>query len=216
MKKIMFNDKYGLTQAVLEGRKTMTRRTIKLNATDEEYLDTAFDWDLRESVIIDRYSKYRIGEEVAVAQSYIDIMEYYHSLGSFDSRTESERESIFWCKMREFETYGNDSAMRGDLNKMFVRAELMPFRIRITDIKVEKLQDISDEDCIKEGISKIPWFGGYTYDIIKVMNSSRWTAYTTAKAAFSALIDKVSGKGTWERNPYVFVYEFELLKGGQQ
>ena len=26
MKKIMFNDKYGLTQAVLEGRKTMTRR----------------------------------------------------------------------------------------------------------------------------------------------------------------------------------------------
>lgn len=28
MKKIMFNDKYGLTQAVLEGRKTQTRRIV--------------------------------------------------------------------------------------------------------------------------------------------------------------------------------------------
>lgn len=29
MKKIMFNDKYGLTQAVLDDRKTQTRRVIK-------------------------------------------------------------------------------------------------------------------------------------------------------------------------------------------
>lgn len=33
MKKIMFNDKFGLTQAVLEGRKTMTRRIIKCPRT---------------------------------------------------------------------------------------------------------------------------------------------------------------------------------------
>ena len=30
--------------------------------------------------------------------------------------------------------------------------------------------------------------------------------------AYEILIDKVSGKGTWERNPYVFVYDFELVK----
>lgn len=30
MKKIIFNDKYGLTTAVLEGRKTMTRRVITI------------------------------------------------------------------------------------------------------------------------------------------------------------------------------------------
>lgn len=71
----MFNDKFGLTQAVLEGRKTMTRRIIKLNATDEEYLDAAFDWDLCESVIIGRYAKYKIGEIVAIAQSYKDAGE---------------------------------------------------------------------------------------------------------------------------------------------
>lgn len=32
-KKIMFNDKYSLTQAVLDGRKTMTRRIIKCPRT---------------------------------------------------------------------------------------------------------------------------------------------------------------------------------------
>lgn len=37
MKKILFNDKYGLTQAVLEGRKTQTRRIIKFNAVDDGY-----------------------------------------------------------------------------------------------------------------------------------------------------------------------------------
>ena len=36
--------------------------------------------------------------------------------------------------------------------------------------------------------------------------------YCTPQDAYEILIDKVSGKGTWERNPYVFVYDFELVK----
>ena len=36
--------------------------------------------------------------------------------------------------------------------------------------------------------------------------------YTTPREAYAALIDKLSGKGTWESNPYVFVYDFELIK----
>lgn len=35
MKKIMFNDKYGLTKAVLEGRKTQTRRIVNESLIDE-------------------------------------------------------------------------------------------------------------------------------------------------------------------------------------
>ena len=35
---------------------------------------------------------------------------------------------------------------------------------------------------------------------------------TTPREAYAALIDKISGKGTWASNPYVFVYEFELVK----
>lgn len=32
------------------------------------------------------------------------------------------------------------------------------------------------------------------------------------RAAFASLIDKVSGRGTWQRNPWAVVYEFELVR----
>ena len=44
MKKILFNDKYGLTQAVLEGIKTQTRRIIKTSDAFER-VNPDFDWD---------------------------------------------------------------------------------------------------------------------------------------------------------------------------
>ena len=186
MKKIMFNDKYGLTEAVLNGSKTMTRRIIPLTDTDRDYLENAFDWDLRESVIIDRYARYKAGDIVAVAQSY-------HVLNKAGFVAPE------WC-----EHTCEDSP--GYSNKMFVAAELMPHRIRITDIKVERLQDISDNDCIAEGIKCFPsdvMPNLYTFEGV----SENWK---TAREAFAHLIDKVSGKGTWDSNPWGFAYTFEL------
>lgn len=194
MKKIIFSDKYGLTQTVIDGHKTMTRRVIKLEDYDVEYLDTAFDWDLRESVIIDRYAQYKVGEIVAVAQSYSRIMgeEYVNTKAEDDI-----------CKLVEEDH-------PGCTNKMYVRAELMPHQIRITDIKVERLQDISDDDCLKEGIR--PFYnddGTLTYYFMK---GDSICSSDFEKDAFADLIDALSGKGTWERNPYVFAYSFELVK----
>lgn len=188
MKKIMFNDKYGLTKAVLEGRKTQTRRIIKMPDYDEEYLDTAFDWDFREMVIIDRYAKYKVGEIVAVAQSYNDFCDdgYNHTL--FPSGA-------------------------GWTNKMFVKSELMPHQIRIANVRIERLQDISDEDCLAECIRKET-----RYSFIENVRQSDGDSlafscnFNTPREAYASLIDKVGGKGTWQNNPYVFVYDFELIK----
>lgn len=36
--------------------------------------------------------------------------------------------------------------------------------------------------------------------------------HDTPREAYAALIDKISGKGTWESNPWVIVYDFELIK----
>ena len=198
MKKIMFNDKYGLTEAVLDGRKTQTRRIIKLANIYKVYLDDAFvfGFDQRKSLIIDMYAKYKVGEVVAVAQSYSIVADYMlrHNLPFFF-----------------------DSECAGWNNKMFVKAELMPSHIRITNIRVEKLQDISDEDCLEEGVLQIPIVGYYTNDIYytndmnKVAKSSKFTVYETPREAYAALIDKVSGKGTWESNPYVLAYDFERI-----
>lgn len=207
MKKIMFNDKYGLTQAVLEGRKTQTRRVIKMPDYDEEYLDTAFDWDFREIVIIDRYANYKVGEIVAIAQSYKDIFSEF-------SQRPNPQLNI---------GVKNPTDTAGWNNKMFVRAELMPHQIRITNVRIERLQDISEDDCLAEGIERLPDGSGFKhyafYDkSIKVkskkegVNYGWYRSYDTPREAYAALIDKVGKKGDWDSNPYVFVYDFELVK----
>lgn len=180
MKKIMFNDRYGLTQAVLDGRKTMTRRIVPDGTPLGNWEETV------------KKSRYKVGEIVAVAQSY-------HALNKAG-----------YVAPEWLEHTCESSA--GYKNKMFVRADLMPHRIRITNIKVERLQDISHEDCLKEGILyQDGYFCGY-----KVSAPNMAFGAMTAQQAFAALIDKVSGEGTWDSNPYVFVYEFELMKGGEQ
>lgn len=95
---------------------------------------------------------------------------------------------------------------------MFVKAWLLPNRIRITDIKVERMQEISNEDCLKEGVIEGK-FKGFPNDMFYPYKNCKDTEVSwTAKYAFASLIDKISGKGTWESNPWVFVYEFELVK----
>lgn len=191
MKKIMFNDKYGLTQAVLEGRKTQTRRIAYM--PNEFIIFDDKDFQLKKldngHVLLMlrnnefKTAHYKIGEEVAIAQRYSDIAD----------------------------THGQELAqLPGWNNKMFVKADLMPHRIRITNIRVERLQDISEADCLKEGIWRDDNVGleGTTYWYHGLANSS----YRTAKEAYASLIDKISGKGTWEGNLWVFVYDFELVK----
>ena len=185
----MFNDRYCLTRAVLEGRKTMTRRVITnqqaIYSLDEcEYMLTGC---FGES-FVKKYSRYQIGEEVAVAQNYKDVYD------EIKNPCELFSDRFFKSLLKEH---------KGANNKMFVKANLMPHRIRITDIKVERLQDISDEDCLREGIYDVP-FVEYSWE-------DNGVSFDTPREAFAALIDKVSGKGTWESNPWVFVYSFELL-----
>lgn len=92
---------------------------------------------------------------------------------------------------------------------MFVRAEDMPHHIRITNIRIERLQDIKIEDCLKEGLRMAGDVGleGTIYWYHGLANS--W--FRTPQDAYASLIDRISGKGTWESNPYVFVYDFELI-----
>lgn len=193
MKKIMFNDKYRLTQAVLEGRKTQTRRIAYIGSLPrldfgicvkpKNFGRATFSYG---GVNIS-HSRYCIGEEVAVAQAY---SEFVSEAGFNEAEINKLRISKGWT------------------NKMFVKADLMPHRIRITDIRAERLQDISEEDCLAEGIvdfeSRIN--KAHFYSI-----TDESATYGTAKKPYSLLIDKIAGKGTWKRNPYVFVYEFGLI-----
>ena len=183
MKKIMFDDRYGLTDLVLSGQKTQTRILIK---TKDEFLDGEFNWDSAGTMItfcnnekefIDIKSPYFYGEEIAVTNT--------------------------------------------------------PNTITITDIRFEKLQGISDEDCLAEGVEKdladglaLYWFPvpiegisweewkARSYELSRHECDGKPGTYFwgTPQEAYAALIDKIYGKGTWASNPYVFVYDFELVK----
>lgn len=226
MKKIMFNDKYSLTQAVLDGRKTMTRRIIKCPRTfrgewvagfnihrrhsDKKIVDwpCMYDADEREFDMGEILSKYKVGEVLAIAQSY-------ESLGMNPEIALNDRDGIGFYTKTKFAP--------GWKNKMFVRADLMPHHIRITNIKIERLQDISDEDCLAEGVVKVthtvptkaPQCLISYYPCLSLKEAADkvgWgITYSTPQLAFAALIDKVSGRDTWGSNPYVFAYEFELI-----
>lgn len=198
MKKIMFNNRYGLTRAVLEGRKTQTRRIAYTgNATIIDCGICVEPKNIGRATLfrgIDEiaHSRYCIGEEVAIAQSYKDIhAEILRVVGDLELKQELLNS-------------------KGYTNKMFVRADKMLHSIRITDIRAERLQEICDEDCLKEGLWMAHDVGleGITYWYHGLANSS----FRTPQDAYAALIDKISGKGTWDSNPYVFVYEFELIK----
>ena len=201
----MFNDKYGLTQAVLDCRKTMTRREPIFfdGNTFQGIFDNRIHLYEESTEKLLHKSYYSVGEVVAIAQSYKDI---------FNEADKGD----YWADCYEAFRQFNTTESKGYSNKMFVRADLMPHHIRITDIKVERLQDCSDNDILKEGVFQIsaPIYShyngiGYTF--------KGWTergvecSSDTPKGAFKALIDKTCGRGTFESNPYVFAYSFKLL-----
>ena len=205
MQKAFFNDRYQQTDAVIEGRKTMARQIMAgidfpVNMVMGRVLP---DKDGKiyavangENIIVKL--RYKVGEVVAVAQSYEQIganPQHYLSRPDIDG-------------------YQIISMCPGWRNKMFVRAELMPHQIRITGIRCERLQDISDEDCMKEGVVDVTYFktGGRPYELFALPGHEYEETFNTPRRAFAALIDKVSGRGTWDRNPWVVAYEFELVK----
>ena len=186
----MFNDKYGLTQAVLEGRKTMTRRVVPTKLLDsiKQYAHSSENelcYRLRAN------ATYNVGDIVAIAQSY----ETLANSGYLDKMMEAP------LSMKK------EYSGAGYKNKMFVSADKMPHHIKITKVRVEYLQDISDEDCLREGIGCFL----YTFGITEYARVPILKLFGSPQKAFAALIDKVSGKGTWDSNPLVWVYEFELV-----
>ena len=213
MKKIMFDDRFGLTEAVLAGRKTMTRRFVKCPKKFRGVEDIELEFHKRlgqdfyyDCVVVDADGyelgmlplPYEIGDVVAIAQRYED------AINPFD-----------WANTLIYKDE------KGWKNKMFVRADLMPHHIRITDLWFERLQDISDKDCLKEGVFMYenpplhheydryapwpPYIKPYKHELDNLKY------FCAPRYAFKHLIEKVCGGGTWYENPWVVAYTFELV-----
>lgn len=212
----MFNDRFLLKQAVMHGIKRQTRRMERLNEQINidvkeifrEYYNDRIQFRLRDAELntIVVKPRYNVGEVVAVAQSY----EYVYA------------DMIIDFAMHNYHLSREDSAekfrkqyeqTKGWMNKMFVKPELMPHQIRITNVRVQRLKEITDEECLLEGVFLYQNFG---HSALASINDTKeeevYRLFDTVREAYAFMIDAISGKGTWDSNPYVFVYDFELVK----
>lgn len=215
MKNIMFNDRFLLTQAVLDGRKTQTRRIVtpriieKYDDLLEEYQMTSTSCGCSCSIVsledfLLGHSPCKIGEVVAIAQRYSHV--YSELLFDWAKHNYHLVREMSAEKFREkYEHH------KGWENKMFVKPELMPHQVKITNVRVQRLQEITYEDCLKEGVYIFdedymnPLAYIYTYHGANQL-------FYHPRDAYAHMIDALSGKGTWGSNPYVFVYDFELVR----
>lgn len=202
MQKIFFNDDYGLTEQVLKGQKTMTRRFCHQRKSKQLILADEVDtysyfpnehrayFYMKNGEIKVLVPMYLENEIVAVAQAY---------------------NQLYKNPNRAWNQIGVALEVAGGWNnKMFVSPKHMPHQIMIQKVDVEPLQNISEDHCLREGVQ---WRCGTLFSkLFFVKNPSDW--YPSAKQAYIEFMSssKIGGKNIWNDNPFVFVYEFKLVK----
>lgn len=231
MSTFMFNERFGLQQAVFDGIKTDTRRIEKglsvlpTELGEGEYCvpqlvnDKFIVRKYWKGALLDTYEvvpRFKVGDVVPIAQRYKELG--YTGFVVEKGKPVPVEQSKGWS------------------NKMFVKEQLMQKHVEITNVRLQRLQDISEEDCRKEGIIPITWRQYHKQDLHdfspqRYTDHDVWTLpkfregienpwaesdpdeymAETAQIAYAVLINKISGKGTWESNPWVVAYSFKLV-----
>lgn len=210
MKPILFNTK--MVKAILEDRKTVTRRLIKPRYKDDEYgfqVCHNADWsnwyvekmDEDEGGFINtRYVNppYQKGDILYVRETYaqidIDVDSMY-----FENSGELYRGMYI---------YKADGVNLSDIGGRWHPSIHMPKEaarifLRVTDIKVEKLQDITGKDVLKEGINS------FVHPEASYFNCNQREMFE--KLWNSTISKKDIEDYGWNANPWVWVISFERI-----
>jgi len=235
--------KESLSVATWEGRKTQTRRIINLKGltladiqTDpddplftywktDKRTDLPFDADyqvtIRMSELIKK-ARYKLGSFVYIKEPYYGGTAGLELVYKYDYDLDDHKRSLL------------DKKKLWN-NKLFMPKHLARKWIKITGIRVEKLQDITRKDIIREGIEnrvegpdhlfgnynitpairKLARAGGdiakWAREAIEKTGPFGWYGYEDGdRRSFQSLINRINGKGTWEANPWVFVYDYQF------
>lgn len=215
-KPILFNTE--MVKAILDGRKAQTRRVVGDKLLNEIYKNDCYIYDgqIFESCMcqcdpdgsggleVDRweedvtttYSKYKVGDILYVRETFVLEGMTYDENGEIIHH----KESIIHYKADEKELNWVDE-WENECNIPWKPSIHMPKKyarifLKIINVKVERLQDITRKDVLSEGIREhaVNQFHPHTCLFETLWNS-------TAKDGYK-----------WEDNPYVFVYEFEKVE----
>lgn len=194
---ILFNTE--MVRAILEGRKTVTRRVINIDITNRCDVDTdgtllCFEDEYGDHIPPEKLSRYQEGDILYVRETW----NHYN----YDNLSTGEhREGYLYKASPELKSTLPDYVQLhwGEKWKPSIHMPKEAARIwlRVTDVRVERLQDIMKDEpgpenqIVKEGCK-------YGCNFIAVWES-------TVKKSECHLYG-------WDANPWVFVYEFERIE----
>ncbi|NQY31335.1 MAG: hypothetical protein HRT69_17955 [Flavobacteriaceae bacterium] len=208
-KPILFNTE--MVAAISNEIKTQTRRTVKLDKYYNDYeLSIEVRGDLfqlflnRPTMGVTRWHfaenikpKYNIGDVMWVRETW----QYSDDLDSpylYKQKYQDEHIPEVFRRMK----WKPSIHMPKSVCRTF---------LEVTNVRVERLNDISEEDSKKEGVKKSD---KYWLNYIDEMYATTQFIYNlnTAKESFKTLWSLIGGNDSWKANPFVFVYEFKKVK----
>jgi predicted solute-binding protein len=208
MKPILFSTP--MVQAILDGRKTQTRQVIK-NQTALNMLAH----NIKQDAVCDSFSPYQLDDVLYVRETFAPVPSGHVDgiqTGPFIYRADRNDDGVTkWSADWKPSVHMPKAAARSFL--------------RITAVKVERLQDITEADAIAEGVENmlqhlecgVPMY--YKYDVTKkeAMELGGHWAHVANDAvhSFESLWNKINGPESWDANPYVFAYTFERCERPQ-
>lgn len=194
-----------MVRAILKGDKTQTRRVMKA----QPYPDSIVTVEHYHPTVIDRHGDMQPGKEIFGAHwdDGEQGLRCPHGAPG-DLLWVREGHAIVtkpaaytWYRLDHPEACG--SGPRVDVKwrpSIHMPRWASRITLRITDVRVERLQDISEDDARAEGACRTDW----EYDDGECCDTDR--------EAFSHLWNRINGPGAWEANPWVWLIEFERVK----
>jgi hypothetical protein len=210
-----------MVKAILEGRKTQTRRVIIPQPPEiwdfvkpiKNNEVNIISWCFYNSKDSDfhgyKNSKYQIGDRLYVRENYRLVCYPYHD-GKYiygEALLEYLADGDEFVCPADYEEWWKETWRKhsSDIRpNIFMPKWAARIWLEFTGIRVERLQDISEEDAKKEGASLIGWD-------IKYKETFHYPSY---KASFKQLWESINAKRgfPWELNPWIWVYEFKRIK----
>lgn len=211
MKGILF--KADMIKAILEGRKTMTRRVIKPqpkiyytnNAVNEAMLNIDYKKTTYFSfagVFKRDVARYKKGEIIYVKETWCEVNE---DCADNYIQTKAIKYKLDNNKLPAFYKWKSP---------LFMPECASRIKLQIEDVRVEQLNGISIDDCIAEGIKPTTFYKELDYNCnrksLDRLSGTKSLEYEINE--FKELWDSINKPPyDWNSNPYVFVYSFKQL-----
>ncbi|HGY4912789.1 TPA: hypothetical protein ACNU9R_002480 [Citrobacter freundii] len=211
-----------MVRAILDGRKTQTRRPLKWKQTrfteiGEREDGSNWPWSEDTEKVCDHWHPCpfgAVGDRIWVRETYQGpLFDYEHMESYLEDSSKFEKPDF--CMYRADgkpapEFYDADDNLHcGWRPSIHMPRWASRITLEITDVRVERLNGISETDAEAEGINMEALFDSQDcYDCIADHNM---TGRPTAKGAFKYLWESIYGEENWQANPWVWVIEFKVV-----